>query len=499
MEEYNLDIYTNKPQNKPRNASVFKEIVIDVWGTSTMHGLSKVIKSKSWSLKIMWLLCLFIGIGSFAKFSLNSVSDFLDYEVTTKIRRIYETPTIYPTISICNKNKFTTDFGIDTIKSTLEYFKYPDLFNFSVLSHLPLEDRYRDSDNALFRAGNAVSEFSVENKKKLGHSIEEFMIECKFDDVFCNITEDFVWYFDNIYGNCYKFNSGFNSKGEPVALKKSSQPGKFYLGLKMTLFDSMPDILERISYAGTGFMIKLDNSSFTAGGNSRIDLLSGVESNLAVERIYSSQLSFPYSDCFIDNMLYSKSYQSELYDLFLKTNTRYRQKDCLELCQQKFYIANCQCTLIQYFSLFNEKICNTIEQLDCAFHVYFEQILASNFFEKNCYPLCPLECNTTEYNAYQSINMFSKDVYLDVIKAKKKFISKYDNKTLNDQAIINGILKVNIYYDSLSYTQITESVSMNQVSLLAAIGGFMGLFLGMSLMTLVELLEIFMKFLIKNL
>ena len=369
---------------------------------------------------------------------------------------------------------------------------------FSVLSNLSLEDRYRDSDNAIFRAGNAVTEFSDKDKQRLGQSIQDFMIECKFNDVFCNVSEDFIWYFDNIYGNCYKFNSGFNTKGEPIELKKSSQPGKFYLGLKMTLFESMPKILERISYAGTGFMIKLDNDTFMAGGNSRIDLLSGVESNLAVERIYSSQLSFPYSDCFIDNMLYSKSYQSELYDLFLQTNTRYRQKDCLELCQQKFYIANCQCTLIQYFSLFSDKICNTVEQLDCAFSIYFETILAANFFEKNCYPLCPLECNTTEYNAYQSINTFSKEVYLDVVKNRTRFVSKYDNGTLTTGAILNGLLKVNIYYDSLSYTQITESVSMNQVSLLAAIGGFMGLFMGMSLMTLVELLEICMKFLLKK-
>jgi len=57
----------------------------------------------------------------------------------------------------------------------------------------------------------------------------------------------------------------------------------------------MPDILERISYGGVGFIIKIDNDSYTVGGNSRIDLMSGVETNVAVERIISSQLSYPYS------------------------------------------------------------------------------------------------------------------------------------------------------------------------------------------------------------
>jgi hypothetical protein len=121
------------------------------------------------------------------------------------------------------------------------------------------------------------------------------MIECKFDDVFCEVSNDFIWYFDTIFGNCYKFNSGIGKEGERVELLKSSQPGKYYLGLKLVLFESMPDILERISYGGVGFIIKIDNNSYTVGGNSRIDLFSGIETNVAVERIVTTQLSYPYS------------------------------------------------------------------------------------------------------------------------------------------------------------------------------------------------------------
>ena len=93
----------------------------------------------------------------------------------------------------------------------------------------------------------------------------------------------------------------------------------------------------------------------------------------------------------------------------------------------------------------------------------------------------------------------NKDVYVDVVKRRTNFLSKYDNKTLDTPIILNRLARVNIFYDSLSYTQITESVSMNLVSLLAAIGGFMGMFLGMSLMTLVEFLDILMRFSIRKL
>ena len=308
----------NREKQHTSNTKSHK-IIREVLSVSTMHGLSNVVNSSSVILKIMWLAFLITSIGFFTKFSLNSVGNFLAYEVTTKIRRVYESPTTFPTISICNKNKFTTDFGIETIKKIIESFKSPDLFDQDILTNMSLENRYRESDNTIVRVENVVTEYSIEDKKKLGHSIDDFLIECKFDDIFCNISEDFYWYFDANFGNCYKYNWAANE----VDLKKSSQPGKYYLGLKLVLFESMPDILERISYGGLGFIIKIENNSYAVGGNSKVELLSGVETNIAVERVYSKQLSFPYSDCFIDDS-YSKTYHSELYDLFLnKSNENF--------------------------------------------------------------------------------------------------------------------------------------------------------------------------------
>jgi hypothetical protein len=82
---------------------------------------------------------------------------------------------------------------------------------------------------------------------------------------------------------------------------------------------------------------------------------------------------------------------------------------------------------------------------------------------------------------------------MDVVRNRTNFLSMYDNQTLSDQAIRNGLTKVSFYYDELSYTEITEAPAMNQVALMAAIGGFMGMFLGMSFMTLVELVDILFR------
>ena len=85
-----------------------------------------------------------------------------------------------------------------------------------------------------------------------------------------------------------------------------------------------------------------------------------------------------------------------------------------------------------------------------------------------------------------------------MVKNRTNFLSTYDNQTLSDQAIRSGLTKVNLYYDELSYIEITEAPAMNQVALMAAIGGFMGMFLGMSFMTLVELVDIVFRVVYKQ-
>ena len=102
-------------------------------------------------------------------------------------------------------------------------------------------------------------------------------------------------------------------------------------------------------------------------------------------------------------------------------------------------------------------------------------------------------CFSVEYNGYASYVQFNADLYMDVVRNRTNFLSIYDNQTLSDQAIRSGLTKVSFYYDELSYTEITEAPAMNQVALMAAIGGFMGMFLGMSLMTFVEILDIVVR------
>jgi hypothetical protein len=52
------------------------------------------------------------------------------------------------------------------------------------------------------------------------------------------------------------------------------------------------------------------------------------------------------------------------------------------------------------------------------------------------------------------------------------------------------IARVNIYYDNLGFTSIQERPETTVNTLIAAVGGNLGLFIGMSLISLIEIVEL---------
>jgi hypothetical protein len=91
------------------------------------------------------------------------------------------------------------------------------------------------------------------------------------------------------------------------------------------------------------------------------------------------------------------------------------------------------------------------------------------------------------------------DIYASYINGNlnlKEDYSNGDNETvvIDDDRARESVTRVNIFYESLSYTVSTETPQMDFVSLLANIGGNLGLFLGVSLFSICELVEVAFEF-----
>lgn len=105
-----------------------------------------------------------------------------------------------------------------------------------------------------------------------------------------------------------------------------------------------------------------------------------------------------------------------------------------------------------------------------------------------CEDFCPFECEKTNFDQEISYSGFpSRNYYYDSIHTKKSYWEGiFCSTTYN--TFKNSIVPVSIYFDELTITTIKETVSLSFVGLVANIGGTLGLFIGVSMLTFTEVL-----------
>ena len=132
----------------------------------------------------------------------------------------------------------------------------------------------------------------------------------------------------------------------------------------------------------------------------------------------------------------------------------YRQTNCLAQCKNKNFVSKYNCTLGNFYSVPSYNFCNR---------------MISNSLEFNsvCKEECPKECTTLNF----------------------------DNLISNPQLNPNSTDKLTflVWALDLNYIEISQIPKMSGFSLLNEIGGALGLFVGLSCLSLLEFLEFFLE------
>ena len=106
--------------------------------------------------------------------------------------------------------------------------------------------------------------------------------------------------------------------------------------------------------------------------------------------------------------------------------------------------------------------------------------------------LCPLECNQTIYDTKLSfLKTISWKFYLGLIQ--KNLSSGFLTLPITPEKAIESFVSLNIFYESLSYSITTLSPKMNAFSLIAEIGGHLGLILGVSVFSAFQVIELIIE------
>ncbi len=220
--------------------------------------------------------------------------------------------------------------------------------------------------------------------------------------------------------------------------------------------------------------------------NDLITVAPGTETNLNVNRLFTQRLPYPYNDC-LSNLTTPDAFNSAVYRAIIASQKAYRQKDCFELCYQQEVINECGCYVNILEKLNGNSTCMTIKQTECSARVW-KLFLASNF-NNICSSVCPLECDSMTYRMSLSFSDYPNKLYSQKLTSNPILTSKFPNNSISYNQIKRSVVSLNVYYNEMSYTLISQQPKMQLFDLVSNIGGLLGLFLGTSFLTLAEVIE----------
>jgi hypothetical protein len=209
---------------------------------------------------------------------------------------------------------------------------------------------------------------------------------------------------------------------------------------------------------------------------------AGNEVNIIINREIIQKKEHPYSECIedLDNYKFSNS---SIYNHITKViKNTYKKHLCLKYLKNEEALNMLNCYLAWFPKLNNEIDICTSEQ--CSFcDAHFANYARSD--------ICPLECTSSSYEVSYILKKYPSIARLNELRTKQEITSKFINPSnVSDEDIASSVVKLQIYYDKMSYRLLKEVPKVSELSLISNIGGTMGLFLGISLLTFIEILEI---------
>nr|XP_019920401.2 amiloride-sensitive sodium channel subunit alpha [Crassostrea gigas] len=531
-----------------------KEVIHSVISQSSVHGLPRILSSKHRYQRVLWL-CLVLGTFGFLVHQLYQLfCEYKSYPIKTKVSMKRETLR-FPAVSFCNMNAvkksqmklinesklyehikdipdesdsneyFNDDEMFDPMRNQMnnennnaeinntDFYYYHDYFNFfnfwylndydtnlfdddelndqpSLNQFITYEKAQQEMKNdprsekvKVFK--NLFQNMSKSTRKELGHRIEDLLIECSFNGKQCS-AENFTLFQSLDFGNCYTLESN---------LFIARRPGPMN-GLQMILqvekFEQEENFLDgsgvRLVIHEPGTLPFPEEEGFT--------LSPGYETSIGMKMVALSRSKPPYGNC------------SEGESFYQTYGVHYTMSTCLHICRNINVIEICKCRpsenivdidyMDQFYSL---PVCSLVEnnktkkhnfKRTCEEYVYYQ--IEEN--KINCG--CESACRETVYKNTLSGRVWPKDSYyrqellnLTCSKRNHTYCSKYDS----DINLKDNFLKTVIYYEDLNFEEISEEPLYDGFRFLSDIGGTLGLFLGASILSFVELVQLMVEIL----
>ena len=202
------------------------EEINQIFAESTLHGIPRILKSKSFLSKLMWAVCFLGATGHCIYLVKLCIDDYLQFNTVVDVAYNSEIPVALPAITICNLNQFQSNSSFEFAKQK-PFFDTEDFWKLYTLidNMLELNETYRDS---------------------FSYSLNETLISCHFNSLNCT-SADFKKVFVPFNGKCFSFSY------DREHLKLSSRIGKIN-GFSIELFIGNPESIPNFIFS-SGFKV----------------------------------------------------------------------------------------------------------------------------------------------------------------------------------------------------------------------------------------------------
>ena len=280
---------------------------------------------------------------------------------------------------------------------------------------------------------------------------DDMIVGCTYNNNNCNkddLEKTTLWHSYTIHRekvNCYTFNSGRDYLGNQRKLYEMNKIGLVF-EIRMNLTED-----NYVAY-------NLDANIYKPTESKLIHYITpGKFTETTIKRVIDEKLPEPYNPCLKQDSI--EKYDSVLVQNIIDNNETYRQVNCYDLCFQQHISSLAIKRNISEYEAFRNST-------DFKHH-------------KRCGGLCPLECDSTYYEL--------SFLYYDFSEANIEYYENLLNHSLDPSTFIS----IQISFDELQYTHMSQTAKMTGTDLVSNIGGVLGVFIEMSFFSFYRFITFF--------
>ncbi|NWI65963.1 ASI4A protein, partial [Todus mexicanus] len=414
--------------------------------TSTLHGLGHICRSGRLGVRqTLWAFAFLASLAFFLYQAAKSALLYLEHPHVMALDEEAIREMVFPAITICNINRYRHSALTDA-----------DIFHLANMTGLPPKDRDGHKATDLLYPDPDMADIV----NRTGHQLDDMLKSCNFSGENCS-SRDFTVVYTR-YGKCYTFNG---DRRNPRVTRQGGMGNGLEIMLDIQQEEYLPIWRET------------NETSFEAGIRVQIHsqdeppyihqlgfgVSPGFQTFVSCQEQRLTYLPQPWGNC-------RASVQGEQ---MLPGYDTYSIAACRLQCEKEAVVRSCHCRMVHMPGEACEGPGECGDASGCL-----SPDAAVEDSQERC--SCPTPCNLTRYGKEISMVRIPN-------KGSARYLARKYNK--NETYIRENFLVLDIFFEALNYEAIEQKKAYDLAGLLGDIGGQMGLFIGASILTILEILD----------